>query len=319
MLAAAAVAGPAHQGRRARAQLRQGHRARRRASRTRRGQAVIPIDCDLQHPPELIPQFVAKWREGFDMVHRRAQQARRGGLAPPQRCRAPTTGCMRLDDERRDPAERGRLPADRSQDPRHHQPDAGAPPLHEGHLRVARLQGRVDRVPGQRPRERDAQSTWSFFKLWRFALDGLFSFSTAPLKLWTYIGLASARSARSSTCLITLIQKLFFGHRRARATRRCSIVLLFFNGLLDDLQRDPGRVHRAHLRGGEGPAALRRRPDVRVRRRAAAEVAGGRRRAPRAAAPAARTAGRRRVPHAEPRLPQTAQGASPSLRPRRRA
>src|SRR3954463_7942837 len=32
------------------------------------GQAVIPIDCDLQHPPELIPQFVAKWREGFDMV-----------------------------------------------------------------------------------------------------------------------------------------------------------------------------------------------------------------------------------------------------------
>ena len=33
-----------------------------------KGDAVIPIDCDLQHPPELIPQFVAKWREGFDMV-----------------------------------------------------------------------------------------------------------------------------------------------------------------------------------------------------------------------------------------------------------
>ena len=32
------------------------------------GLAAIPIDCDLQHPPELIPQFVAKWREGFDMV-----------------------------------------------------------------------------------------------------------------------------------------------------------------------------------------------------------------------------------------------------------
>src|ERR1044071_5680590 len=32
------------------------------------GKAVIPIDCDLQHPVELIPQFVAKWREGFDMV-----------------------------------------------------------------------------------------------------------------------------------------------------------------------------------------------------------------------------------------------------------
>src|SRR5499427_4864111 len=32
------------------------------------GKAVIPIDCDLQHPPELISTFVAKWREGFDMV-----------------------------------------------------------------------------------------------------------------------------------------------------------------------------------------------------------------------------------------------------------
>src|SRR5262245_56758155 len=29
------------------------------------GQAVIPIDCDLQHPVELIPQFVEKWREGY--------------------------------------------------------------------------------------------------------------------------------------------------------------------------------------------------------------------------------------------------------------
>src|SRR5690242_2585513 len=32
------------------------------------GRAAIPIDCDLQHPPALIPQFVAKWREGYDMV-----------------------------------------------------------------------------------------------------------------------------------------------------------------------------------------------------------------------------------------------------------
>src|SRR5258705_12116516 len=33
-----------------------------------RGRAVIPIDCDLQHPPELIPPMVAKWRAGADMV-----------------------------------------------------------------------------------------------------------------------------------------------------------------------------------------------------------------------------------------------------------
>lgn len=37
--------------------------------RAARGQAVIPIDGDLQHPPELIPVLVAKWREGFEMVY----------------------------------------------------------------------------------------------------------------------------------------------------------------------------------------------------------------------------------------------------------
>lgn len=33
-----------------------------------RGDALISMDGDLQHPPELIPQFIAKWQEGFDIV-----------------------------------------------------------------------------------------------------------------------------------------------------------------------------------------------------------------------------------------------------------
>ena len=41
-----------------------------------RGAAVIPIDADLQDPPELIPQLIAKWREGYDVVYatRRSRQ-----------------------------------------------------------------------------------------------------------------------------------------------------------------------------------------------------------------------------------------------------
>ena len=34
-----------------------------------RGQAVIVMDGDLQDPPEILPQFVAKWREGFEVVY----------------------------------------------------------------------------------------------------------------------------------------------------------------------------------------------------------------------------------------------------------
>ena len=33
-----------------------------------RGDAVIPIDADLQHPPELVDELVARWREGNDVV-----------------------------------------------------------------------------------------------------------------------------------------------------------------------------------------------------------------------------------------------------------
>jgi dolichol-phosphate mannosyltransferase len=34
-----------------------------------RGQAIVVMDGDLQDPPELVPEFVAKWREGFDVVY----------------------------------------------------------------------------------------------------------------------------------------------------------------------------------------------------------------------------------------------------------
>jgi glycosyltransferase involved in cell wall biosynthesis len=79
-------------------------------------------------------------------------------------------------------------------------------------------------------RANETRSTWSFFKLWRFALDGLFSFSTAPLKLWTYIGALSAVGAFVYLS-ITMIQKLFFGIA-VPGYASLLIVLLFFNGLL---------------------------------------------------------------------------------------
>jgi len=69
----------------------------------------------------------------------------------------------------------------------------------------------------------------AFFKLWRFALDGLFSFSTAPLKIWTYVGAISAVGA-FIYLLITLIQKIVFGID-APGYASILILLLFFNGL----------------------------------------------------------------------------------------
>ena len=45
-----------------------------------RGQAVLLIDADLQHPPELIPQMVTLWRQGYDVVEARKRQRGRESL-----------------------------------------------------------------------------------------------------------------------------------------------------------------------------------------------------------------------------------------------
>jgi polyisoprenyl-phosphate glycosyltransferase len=189
------------------------------------GQAAIPIDCDLQHPPALIPQFVAKWREGYDMVLGvRTRRDEEGWLrrslsrAYYRTLRAMTSVEI--------PANAGdyRL-LDRKildvivQMPERHRFMKGI--FAWPGFKVASIEFQANAR---------SSSSWSFFRLWRFALDGLFSFSTAPLKLWTYVGLASAGGA-FVYLLITLIQKLFWGIA-APGYASLLVVLLFFNGLL---------------------------------------------------------------------------------------
>jgi hypothetical protein len=89
---------------------------------------------------------------------------------------------------------------------------------------------KTDTVEFQANLRADGHSRWSLFKLWRFALDGLFSFSTAPLKVWTYIGGLSALGAFVYLA-ITLVQKVAFGID-VPGYASLLIVVLFFNGLL---------------------------------------------------------------------------------------
>lgn len=192
------------------------------------GQAVIPIDCDLQHPPELIPQFVAKWREGFDMVVGVRNKRDEEGWLRRNLSRSyykvmrsmtsveipPNAGDFRLLDRK--------ILDVINQMPERHRFMKGI--FAWPGFKVASIEFQAN------PRAGETASRWSFFTLWRFALDGLFSFSTAPLKLWTYIGALAAGGA-FVYLVITLIQKLFFGIA-VPGYASLLIVLLFFNGLL---------------------------------------------------------------------------------------
>jgi glycosyltransferase involved in cell wall biosynthesis len=152
-----------------------------------RGKAVVVMDADLQHPPEVIPLFVEKWREGYQNVYgRRIDRA-----ADPKLRTMFTRLFYRLIDRFGDVA----LPE-------------GA-----GDFRLLDRQA-VDALLKMRERARfnkglfawigfktigvpfvvEARafgvSTFNFARLVSFALDGLMSFSSIPLKVWTYVGLA---------------------------------------------------------------------------------------------------------------------------------
>jgi glycosyltransferase involved in cell wall biosynthesis len=190
------------------------------------GAAVVPIDCDLQHPPELIAEFVKLWRAGNDMVigvrskrdeetwfRRQLSQRyykfmrRMTSVEIP-----PNAGDFRLIDRK--------IVNVINQMPERHRFMKGI--FAWPGFKTAS----VDFVAN--PRANDG-SKWSFWKLWRFGLDGLFSFSTAPLKIWTYVGVLTAFGAFIYLA-ITLVQKLVYGIA-VPGYASLLVLLLFFNSL----------------------------------------------------------------------------------------
>ena len=154
-----------------------------------RGAAVIPIDADLQDPPELIETFVQKWREGFDVVYGTRTQRRGETWFKLLTANAfyrlinkisdtpipPNTGDYRLLDRKvvdvlKQMPERARFMKGL----------------------FAWVGFRQTSVLFDRPARSDGGTKWSYLKLWRFALNGVFSFSIAPLKFWTYTGASIA-------------------------------------------------------------------------------------------------------------------------------
>ncbi len=150
-----------------------------------RGDAVVPIDGDLQDPPELIAEFVAKWREGFDVVYgtRRTRQGegwfKRMSATLFYRVIASmtaidiprNTGDFRLMDRRVVDAI-GRLP-ERSRFMK-------GLFAWVGFRQTAVLYDRQPRHLGT--------TKWNYWRLWNFAIDGITSFSSFPLKIWSYLG-----------------------------------------------------------------------------------------------------------------------------------
>ena len=151
--------------------------------------AVLILDADGQDPPELIPQFVAHWRQGYDDVHgTRIQREGEGWLK-----RSTAAVFYRVIGHLSKtpiPADTGdfRLLSPRSL--------AALRQLRERHRFMKGLFGWVGfnqvAIAYRREPRLAGKSNFSIWKLWNFALEGITSFSTAPLRAATYLGVATA-------------------------------------------------------------------------------------------------------------------------------
>jgi len=150
-----------------------------------RGEAVVVMDGDLQDPPELIPTFVAKWREGFDVVY--GLRTRREGETQFKRWTAALFYRLLRSMTRVDiPADAGdfRLLSRRALDALSRMPE-----------RARFLRGMTSWVGFRQvgvQYERDAryagETKYPARRMIRFALDAITSFSTTPIQVVTSLG-----------------------------------------------------------------------------------------------------------------------------------
>jgi glycosyltransferase involved in cell wall biosynthesis len=186
------------------------------------GDMVVPIDADLQDPPELIAEFIRKWEEGYDVVY--GSRADRSSDTAMKRTSAQlfyrifnrvsdldipeSAGDFRLMD--RQVVEALRLLPERNR-------------FMKGLF--AWVGFRQIGVPYARPERAAGSSSMGYLRLSRFAIDGITSFSTAPLRVWSVIGFVSALVA--VVFAIGLIVRVMMVGREVPGYASLMVVVLF--------------------------------------------------------------------------------------------
>lgn len=171
------------------------------------GDAVIPIDSDLQHPPEVVIELIKKWEEGAEVVL--AKRIDRETDRPIQKLTA--NYFYKLHNSISDidiPADVGDF---RLMDRKVVEALKTLPETRRFMKGLFAWVGfRTTTVEYKVAPRKHGTTSFNTWKLWNFALEGITSFSSAPLRVWTYLGCAvSALSFVYAVYL--LIKTLFFG------------------------------------------------------------------------------------------------------------
>jgi glycosyltransferase involved in cell wall biosynthesis len=188
--------------------------------------AALVLDADGQDPPELIPEFVAKWREGFDVVY--GTRTRRDGESWIKRTTAamfyrvinrlsdtpipPDTGDFRL---------MSRRVLDALTQLRERQRFMKGLFAWVGFRQVSLPYRRAPRLAGN--------SKFNYWRLWNFALEGITGFSTVPLRVATYVGFFAAIAA--IVYAVWIIAKTLLWSDPVQGWPTMMAVILFLGGV----------------------------------------------------------------------------------------
>ncbi len=188
--------------------------------------AVVVIDADLQDPPELIPQLVAYWRQGHDVVY--AVRNSRAGETRFKRFTA--AGFYRLMQRLSDtpiPRDTGdfRLLSRRALAALRRLPERQR--FMKGLF--AWIGFRQTGIGYDRDPRHSGRTKWNYWRLWNLALEGITSFSTLPLRIATWAGLLTSLAAFSYGIWV-IIKALIWGDP-VQGYPSLMTVILFLGGM----------------------------------------------------------------------------------------
>jgi polyisoprenyl-phosphate glycosyltransferase len=190
------------------------------------GDAVVVIDADLQDPPELIPDMVHYWHKGYDVVYAK-RTAREGETWLKKATAALFYQLIRRVSRIYIPEDVGdfRLLSRRAVD--------ALKTLREQHRFMKGLFAWIGfhqiAVPYHRDPRFAGQTKWNYWKLWNFALEGITSFTIAPLKIAMYGGSLIAGLA-FIYAIVIITKTLLFGDP-ARGYPSLMVTVLFLGGV----------------------------------------------------------------------------------------
>lgn len=191
-----------------------------------RGDAVVVIDSDLQDPPELIGTLLERWRAGFDVVY--ATRKRRLGETLLKRLTSHYFyRVIRSVSRVRIPHDTGdfRLLSRRAID--------ALLSLREQHRFMKGLFSWIGFHQQAVEYERDprfaGETKWNYWKLWNYALEGITSFTIAPLKVATYLGCVIAML--SILYAVVVIYKTVLYGNDVRGYPSLMVAVLFLGGV----------------------------------------------------------------------------------------